>query len=75
MQNEGEMILAMDGNAKLGLLGETKSRNGRQLEKVFKETRLNLINGTDKCKGKITRQNTKINDEKINLVSSQSFFS
>ncbi len=29
MQNEGEICIAMDGNAKLGLLGELPSRNGK----------------------------------------------
>ena len=28
MQNEGEVLIAMDGNAKLGILNEEPSRNG-----------------------------------------------
>ena len=31
MKNEGEILLAMDGNAKIGILGEEKSRNGKYL--------------------------------------------
>ena len=34
-QNEGDVIIFMDGNGKVGLLGEEKSRNGKLLEQVF----------------------------------------
>ena len=33
--NEGELLIAMDGNGNLGLMGEEKSQNGKLLEKVF----------------------------------------
>ena len=32
MKSEGEILIVMDGNAKLGLLGEEPSRNGRLLK-------------------------------------------
>ena len=59
MKKEGEVILAMDGNAKLGLLGESISRSGKLLLKVFKE----ILNKSEKCKGKVTRTNTKNDQE------------
>ena len=62
--NEGEVALFMDGNAKLGLLGETVSRNGELLGKVFDECDLMLMNMSDKCVGKVTRENRKNKDEK-----------
>ena len=62
-QREGEVLLAMDGNGKVGLLGEPVSRNGNVLLKAFAETNLNLLNRNEKCRGKITRQNTKNKDE------------
>merc|ERR1739838_1196491 len=34
-KTEGEVILFMDGNGKMGLLGEEKSRNGKMLEQIF----------------------------------------
>ena len=57
--NEGEVFIAMDGNGKLGILGEEKSRNGKLLEKVFQNNDLILLNNSEKCVGKVTRQNTK----------------
>ena len=59
MRRDGEILIAMDGNARVGLLGEPISRNGRLLLKIFEEMDLHLINGTDQCQGKVTRQNTK----------------
>ena len=59
MRNDGEILLAMDGNARIGLLGEPVSRNGKSLLKVFKDTDLHLVNNSEKCEGKITRVNTK----------------
>ena len=56
---EGDILIAMDGNGKVGLLGEEKSRNGKLLEKVFETHSLILMNDSDKFTGKITRQNTK----------------
>ena len=34
IQKEGEILLTMDGNAKIGLLGEEISRNGKEILKV-----------------------------------------
>ena len=34
MNREGEIILCMDGNGKIGLIGEPTSRNGKLLRKV-----------------------------------------
>ena len=62
--NEGDILIAMDGNGKLGLLGEEKSRNGKLLEKVFSDQNLILLNDSVKCTGRITRQNTKDQNEK-----------
>ena len=53
---DGEILLAMDGNGKIGLLGEEKSRNGKMLIEVFENCEMNMINGSEKCLGKITRQ-------------------
>ena len=63
MHTDGEIILAMDGNARIGLLGEPVSRNGRSLLEVFENFNLRLINNTEKCKGKVTRVNTKNENE------------
>ena len=54
----------MDGNAKIGILGEEKSRNGKLLEEVMMCHRLQFLNRNDKCRGKITRQNTKNENER-----------
>ena len=59
ISKEGDVLIAMDGNAKIGLLGEPISRNGKHLLKVFDETGLFVLNKSDLCKGKITRVNTK----------------
>ena len=63
MKKEGEILLAMDGNAKIGLLGEPISRNGKLLLQLVENTNLKLVNNTSKCKGRITRVNTKNPDE------------
>lgn len=63
MSNEGDILIAMDGNGRIGLLDEEISRNGRLLLRVFQEENLNLMNGSDKCQGKITRKNTKKDNE------------
>ena len=62
-EREGEVLLAMDGNGKIGIMGEPVSRNGALLLKAFAETNMNLLNLDPKCNGKITRQNTKNKDE------------
>ena len=59
MKSEGEILIAMDGNAKLGLLDEEISRNGHQLKQMIDLTNLLVLNQSNKCKGKITRRNTK----------------
>ena len=64
MKREGEIILTMDGNAKVGILGETVNRNGRLLLDVFNKCNLVLMNTNAKCSGQITRQNTKNESEK-----------
>ena len=58
-KNEGEVILLMDGNGKIGLLGEDTSRNGKLLLDVFDECDLSIMNKSEKCKGKVTRVNRK----------------
>ena len=64
MKASGEIILCMDGNAKIGLLGETCSRNGQLLTEVLEECHLELMNTKDRCSGVITRQNRKKETEK-----------
>ena len=64
MNNEGDMLIAMDGNAKIGLLGEQISRNGHLLLHVFEETGLHILNNSDICEGKVTQTNTKNANEK-----------
>ena len=56
--NEGEVLVFMDGNGKIGLLGEEKSRNGKMLEEVVTSHNLSFLNKNKKCIGKVTRQNT-----------------
>ena len=67
MSNEGDVIIAMDANAKIGLLNEEISRNGRLILEVFQEEDLNIVNGSEKCEGRITRQNTK-NAQEISAI-------
>ena len=67
MSNEGDVIIAMDANAKIGLLNEEISRNGRLILQVFQEEDLNIVNGSEKCEGRITRQNTK-NAQEISAI-------
>ena len=54
---EGDLILFMDGNGKIGLLGENVSRNGNFLISLFDECELEIMNKSEKCVGKITRVN------------------
>ena len=58
MRHEGEILMTMDGNAKLNLLGEGMCRNGILLNEVIKRSNLRLLNGSNKCEGEITRKNT-----------------
>ena len=62
--SEGYIILAMDGNGKIGLMDGKKSRNGILLMEVFEDAELTVVNGTEKCSGTVTCQNTKKPDEK-----------
>ena len=63
IKKEGEVLMIMDGNAKIGLLNEDKSRNGKLLLEVFEKSGLHVMNNSTKCTGKITRMNTKNKDE------------
>ena len=56
-KNEGEVILFMDGNGKIGLLGENVSRNGEMLLQIFDECELEVMNRSEKCNGVVTRVN------------------
>ena len=59
MKQEGEILIAMDANAKIGLLGEEISRNGKLILNVFLDTKLDILNRNTKCEGTVTRKNTK----------------
>ena len=63
-KNEGEILIFMDGNGKIGLLGEEKSRNGKLLENTIMANELTFLNKSKKCVGKITRVNSKNSNEK-----------
>ena len=71
VEREGEVLLCMDANAKIGLMGEEVTRNGRLITTVFQECEMEVLNGSDKCEGTITRQNRKREAEKsaIDLVA------
>ena len=55
-KNDGEIFLAMDANAKIGILGEEISRNGKKIIEVFENTDLTIMNTNRKCQGKVTRK-------------------
>ena len=63
MKREGEIVIAMDGNAKIGILNEAISRNGKLLNQLFDYHDLKVMNHSSKCIGRITRQNTKNKNE------------
>ena len=63
MSKEGEVLLAMDANAKIGILGEETTRNGKHILQVFEDTNLKIMNKNEKCKGTVTRKNTKNDKE------------
>ena len=67
MSKGGEIIIAMDANAKIGMLGEEISRNRKLLLNTLNETNLSVMNKSEKCKGKITRKNTK-NDKEVSAI-------
>ena len=62
-KKDGEILLAMDANAKIGILGEEKSRNGKKILQVFENANLHILNMSEKCQGKITRKNTTKENE------------
>ena len=64
MKTTGKSILCMDANAKLGLMGEPMSRNGKLIEEVFEEYQLEVMNSAGICRGVITRQNRAREEEK-----------
>ena len=55
MEKDGNIMIAMDANAKIGLLGEEISRNGHALLQTFENTNLSVMNSSSKCKGKTPR--------------------
>ena len=63
-QNQGEVLLFMDGNAKIGMLDEPISRNGKLLQDLFDECGLGVMNASSKCIGRVTRVNRKNTEEK-----------
>jgi hypothetical protein len=69
------VCIELDANSKLGpeiIPGdpEPKSKNGKLLEKVVKDNDLIVVNGTQLCKGLITRfRKTITNTEKVSLTS------
>ena len=63
-KREGEVILFMDANAKIGILNENISRNGRYLLNVVEECDLEIINMSEVCEGSVTRVNRKKPDER-----------
>ena len=63
-KQEGIVILFMDGNAKIGILNEAISRNGRLLLELIEECELLIMNDSEICKGKVTRVNRKKPEEK-----------
>ena len=63
-RNEGEVIIFTDGNAKINILNEGISRNGKMLLEVINECELDTLNLSDKCTGKITRVNRSNINEK-----------
>ena len=63
-KRHGEVLIFMDANAKLGLLNEKVSRNGKLLQGVIDECELKVLNTSDMCHGRITRVNRKRTDEK-----------
>ena len=77
MKSEGEVLLVMDGNGKIGVLGEPVSRNGKLLLDVFSGTCMEIMNLTAKCVGKVTRIGRKQNENNsaIDYVIASSGFS
>ena len=63
-QKQGDVLIFMDANAKLGILGEAVSRNGKFLQNAIDECELYLLNKSELCRGMITRVNRKRTEEK-----------
>ena len=57
-KNDGEIIVCMDGNGKIGILGEEKSRNGKLIEEVVASHEMVFLNKSRECAGRVTRTNT-----------------
>ena len=49
----------MDANAKPGLMGEQISGNIRLLLQMVEQMTLQIVNGSEECKGVITRQTAR----------------
>ena len=77
MKNEGEVLLVMDGNGHIGILGERISRNGKLLLTVFEGCEMEIMNLSQKCIGKVTRiaKNKNERDSAIDFVIASSGFS
>ena len=60
----GDVIICMDANAKIGILGEPISRNGQCLLNMTEEASLTIMNLSEICSGKVTRVNRKKPTEK-----------
>ena len=60
----------MDANAKIGLMREEVSRNGRLMIALLEECEMEVMNERDICQGTITRQNRRKEVEKsaIDLI-------
>ena len=67
------VCVQMDANSKLGpniIPGDPdeQSRNGKALEKVIKDNDLIVVNGSDLCKGSITRYRKTVNKEEKSII-------
>ena len=77
MKNEGEVLLVMDGNGHIGIMGEKISRNGKLLLNVFECCEMEILNLSEKCVGKKTRiaKNKNEHDSAIDFVTASCGFS
>ena len=64
IEKDGEVILTMDGNAHIGIMGEEISRNGKLLKQLCSDNELGIMNISKKCEGKVTRQSSIKENEK-----------
>ena len=67
IRREGEIVLCMDANAKINLMNEGVSRNGRLITSVLEECEIVTLNNTAKCTGTVTRQNRN-NQEQMSAI-------